>query len=87
MCYISDHIFPGTTGKTFLMSADRTTDYKFVQNVLNGFPGISSVELNDEKFPCELVIHASTPIAIKDVQRQMSNYGFHAFPKSSLLHF
>ncbi|MEQ9443427.1 MAG: hypothetical protein RIG62_30590 [Cyclobacteriaceae bacterium] len=87
MCYITDHILPGTMGKTFIMGADHPIDYKYVLSVLNEFKGISSVQLNDQKFPCEMTIQSNSPIAVKDVQQRINTFGFHALPKSYLLHF
>lgn len=85
MCYLSDHIIPGTMGKTFLIGTDYADSDQVVLRVLSKIKGISKIQLNDKVYPHEITVCTDCLVTVKEVQEKAKDIGFHIIPRSSFL--
>lgn len=85
MSYLSEHIIPGTMGKTFLIGTDYADDYQVVLRALSKIKSISKVQLNDKVYPCEITVCTDSTVTIREVQEKAKGVGFHLIPRSMLL--
>lgn len=85
MSYLSEHIIPGTMGKTFLIGTDYADDAQVVLRALTKVKGICKIQFNDKVYPYEITVCTDSPIAIREVQEKARGVGFHLIPRSYLL--